>query len=146
MSLLLLKGWNVATPEIDTGDDILVLKDESGDLRKIQVKSTYTILKKKNQQFQVKFNVPGRQLTKAQPIELTYFFVLLKNNVWHNKILIIERTQLEYQLSKLNKKLGSGNINFYLTFSGKKVFSTSKNISIDLVKFVNDYSNFPTQF
>ena len=30
MSLLLLRGWNVTIPEVDTGDDILVLKDESG--------------------------------------------------------------------------------------------------------------------
>ena len=38
MSEFLLRGWNVAIPEIDIGDDIFVVQDESGTLRRVQVK------------------------------------------------------------------------------------------------------------
>lgn len=34
MSEFLLRGWNVAIPEIDIGDDIFVVQDESGTLPK----------------------------------------------------------------------------------------------------------------
>jgi hypothetical protein len=38
MSEFLTRGWNVAIPEVDIGDDIFVVQDESGTLRRIQEK------------------------------------------------------------------------------------------------------------
>ncbi len=32
MAEFLLRGWNVALPEVDVGDDVFVVKDEGGDL------------------------------------------------------------------------------------------------------------------
>jgi hypothetical protein len=32
MSEFLLRGWNVAIPEVDVGDDIFVVKDFNGEL------------------------------------------------------------------------------------------------------------------
>jgi hypothetical protein len=142
MSQLLLRGWNVAIPEIDTGDDILVVKDNTGDLRKVQVKSTYTILQEDDTGFKVKFNIPGKQLIKEQPVELTYFFVVLKNGVWHNQIIVIQRDQLEYKLSLMKEDISKENINFYVTFSKEGVISQSEDFS----DFINDYSLFPVQF
>jgi PD-(D/E)XK endonuclease len=142
MSQLLLRGWNVAIPEIDTGDDVLVVKDETGELRKVQVKSTYTVLQQDRNHFKVKFNIPGKQLTREQPVELTYFFVVLKNGVWHSQIIIIQRDQLEYKLSLMKENTNKENINFYVTFSKKKAISQSEDFS----GFINDYSLFPVQF
>jgi len=39
MSELLFRGWNVAIPEVDVGDDIFVVKDDSGQLQRVQVKT-----------------------------------------------------------------------------------------------------------
>src|SRR4051794_38172880 len=39
MSEFLLRGYNVAVPEIDVGDDIYVVEDQNGNLRRVQVKS-----------------------------------------------------------------------------------------------------------
>ena len=33
-------GWNVAIPEVDIGDDIFVVQDDNGTLRRVQVKTS----------------------------------------------------------------------------------------------------------
>ncbi len=40
MAEFLMRGWNVAIPEVDTGDDIFVVQDENGTLRRVQVKTS----------------------------------------------------------------------------------------------------------
>ena len=37
MSEFLMLGWNVAIPEVDIGDDIFVVQDDNGTLRRVQV-------------------------------------------------------------------------------------------------------------
>jgi hypothetical protein len=142
MSLLLARGWNVAIPEVDTGDDIFVVKDRSGDFRKVQVKTTYSFLHKNADSLKVKFNIPGEQLLLEQPVELIYIFVVLLDMKFYPDILIIERNQLEYSLTLLKEKITTGNINFYLDFSDKGIFSQSLN----LTEYRNNFSSFPSQF
>jgi hypothetical protein len=40
MSEFLTRGWNVAIPEVDVGDDIFVVQDDNGTLRRVQVKTS----------------------------------------------------------------------------------------------------------
>jgi hypothetical protein len=40
MSEFLMLGWNVAVPEVDIGDDIFVVQDDNGTLRRVQVKTS----------------------------------------------------------------------------------------------------------
>lgn len=40
MSEFLTRGWNVAIPEVDIGDDIFVVQDDNGTLRRVQVKTS----------------------------------------------------------------------------------------------------------
>jgi hypothetical protein len=39
MAEFLARGYNVAVPEVDIGDDIFVVKDDSGDYSRVQVKA-----------------------------------------------------------------------------------------------------------
>ncbi len=39
MAELLWRGWNVALPEVDLGDDVFVVKDEDGEMFRVQVKT-----------------------------------------------------------------------------------------------------------
>ncbi len=39
MAEYLARGYNVAIPEVDIGDDIFVVRDEIGEFSRIQVKS-----------------------------------------------------------------------------------------------------------
>lgn len=142
MSLLLARGWNVAMPEVDTGDDIFVVKDKSGDFRKVQVKTTYSAITQGNKKLKVKFNIPGKQLLLEQPVELIYIFVILLDKKFYPDILLIERNQLEYNLGLLKKKITTGNINFYLEFDDSGVSSQSLNMA----EYMNNFSAFPSQF
>ncbi len=58
MSELLMRGWNVAIPEVDIGDDIFVVHDEKGILQKVQVKTSTATKRVKgfSGQFQVNIN------------------------------------------------------------------------------------------
>src|ERR1700712_5628661 len=39
MAEFLWRGWNVALPEVDVGEDIFVVQDETGELSRVQVKT-----------------------------------------------------------------------------------------------------------
>lgn len=142
MSLLLARGWNVAMPEVDTGDDIFVVKDKTGDFRRVQVKTTYSAIRQNGNKLKVKFNIPGKQLLLEQPVELIYIFVILLDNKFYPDILLIERNQLEYSLGLLKKKVTPGNNNFYLEFIDGNVFSQSLNMT----EYKNNFFAFPSQF
>ena len=43
MSHFLMRGWNVAVPEVDRGDDIFVIEDTEGIYYRIQVKTASAI-------------------------------------------------------------------------------------------------------
>jgi len=47
MSEILMLGWNVAIPEVDIGDDIFVVQDDNGTLRRVQVKTSTRLLGRK---------------------------------------------------------------------------------------------------
>ena len=47
MSEFLMLGWNVAIPEVDIGDDIFVVQDDNGTLRRVQVKTSTRLLGRK---------------------------------------------------------------------------------------------------
>ena len=39
MSKFLARGWNTCTPDVDVGDDVLVLEDRQGQFKRVQVKT-----------------------------------------------------------------------------------------------------------
>ncbi len=40
MAELLARGWNVAIPEVDIGDDVFVAQDDGARLTRVQLKTT----------------------------------------------------------------------------------------------------------
>ena len=73
MSELLFRGWNVAIPEVDVGDDIFVVKDDSGQLQRVQVKTA--IAKVTEQKFAGQFNISLKQLLNVTPVVIQYVFI-----------------------------------------------------------------------
>ena len=66
MSFFLMRGWNVATPEVDIGDDIFVVDDKQGFFNRIQVKTAQAIIRENS--YSVQFNLPLAQLeTSTDP-------------------------------------------------------------------------------
>lgn len=102
MSELLSRGWNVAVPQVDIGDDVLVIDDEDGSFYRIQVKTASASHRKSS--YGLRFRLPLQQLSQPRSADLTYILVGRFNEQW-DLFLIIPRPEL-YRLY-LQHKIGS---------------------------------------
>ena len=109
MSELLSCGWNVAVPEVDIGDDVLLIDNERGSFYRIQVK-TATASSLKNG-YSLRFRLPLVQLSQPRSADLTYILVGRYDERW-DLFLIIPRADL-YPLH-LRHNLGSAAKDEYL--------------------------------
>ena len=102
MSEFLIRGWNVAIPEVDIGDDIFVVQDDNGTLRRVQVKTSTSTLRDNG--FSGQFNVPLAQLKNIANIPVHYVFVVRHNEQWTRPIIIRQDYLLDHWQ---NSKIGS---------------------------------------
>ena len=94
MSEFLTRGWNVAIPEVDIGDDIFVVQDDNGTLRRVQVKTSTSTVRQSN--FSGQFNVPLTQLKSIANIPVHYVFVVRHNDQWTKPVVIRQDYLLDH--------------------------------------------------
>lgn len=137
MSEFLMLGWNVAIPEVDIGDDIFVVQDDNGTLRRVQVKTSTSTTRKDS--FSGQFSVSIKNLRNISNILVHYIFLVRHNDEWSKPVIIRQ----DYLLNHFeNNKVGSlakGNITFYFSFTKGKAECSGQ----DFTKYVNDFSDFP---
>jgi hypothetical protein len=94
MSELLLRGWNVAVPVVDVGDDVFVIDDNDKTTRRLQVKSATTELVSEAEGggVRARFKLSRAQLRTEQPIELIFMFLVRHEEKW--RFLVIPRRDL----------------------------------------------------
>ncbi len=137
MSEFLLRGWNVAIPEIDIGDDIFVVEDESGTLRRVQVKTSTSTTRKNG--FSGRFKIPLKQLRNLSRIRLHYVFIVRHSDHWIKPIIIRQDYLLNlFELNNIGSVHGEM-LNLYFSYFEDKV-ECSK---IDLTKYIADFTDFP---
>lgn len=136
MSEFLLRGWNVAIPEVDVGDDIFVVKDFNGELVRVQVKTSKAVYLK-NGGYTAQFKLSLKQLRDSIK-EVSYVFVVRETNNWNLPVIIDQQILLElYE----NHSLGSeynDNLTLRLNFKNGKV----TNKQIDLTEYQNNFEDF----
>lgn len=92
MSEFIVRGYNAAIPEVDIGDDILVIRDIDDSLSKIQVKATNTCIELKSPKnkgvFRVQFNVKKSQLLRDSIAPFFYFFLVRREGQWIQPIIL----------------------------------------------------------
>lgn len=137
MSYFLVRGWNVATPEVDIGDDLFVIEDEQGFFFRVQVKTSQCIERQNG--FSARFTIPLEQLQKRYNPELYYVFMGLKNHEWADKIIIPRAILLDLHTFNKMGTVHEGYLNLYFSFQEKKVICSE----IDLTAFYNNFSDFP---
>jgi len=139
MSEFLVRGWNVAIPEVDIGDDIFVVRDETGDFVRVQVKTSNVKTFKNN--YGVQFRLSHKQLQQTFTPDLLYILVV-RYTEGFNKFIIIKRDEL---LTKVQlENVGSiSNDYLQLYFSiNKNTWSVTCN-SKNFTQYVNDFQLFP---
>lgn len=117
MSELLYRGWNVAIPEVDTGDDIFAVENSSGDLKRVQVKTAIGKEFKNTKGFSAQFSLRKNHVLLFTGTEMYYFFVVRINENWQ-KFLIIDIDSLGDILTKAydtNILNGDGNLTIHLS-------------------------------
>lgn len=92
MSELLLRGWNVAVPVVDVGDDVFVIDDNDKTTWRLQVKSSKCERLPAGDGVRAKFTLSRAQLRTAQPVELFYMLMVRLDARW--RFLVIPRTDL----------------------------------------------------
>ncbi len=137
MSEFLARGWNTCTPDVDVGDDVLVLEDKKGQFKRVQVKTASAV--ERNNGYSVQFNVPIEQLKARITPEINYVFMVRLNEKWVNT-LIIRRKDLYnmYQTAQVGSLVNERLI-LYISFQ-EKVVQCSK---VDFSPFIDDFSEFP---
>lgn len=97
MSELLLRGWNVAVPVVDVGDDVFVINDDDKTTFRVQVKSAYAIPvdaghPQQQNAWTASFNLSRAQLRAQEQIELFYMLMVRTDMGWRS--LVIPRQRL----------------------------------------------------
>ncbi|MBD3750394.1 MAG: hypothetical protein IE931_12955 [Sphingobacteriales bacterium] len=137
MSEFLMLGWNVAIPEVDIGDDILVVQDDNGTLRRVQVKTSTSTVRKES--FSGQFSVSVKNLRNVSNILVHYIFLIRHNDEWSKPVIIRQ----DYLLDQFeNNAVGSeakGNITFYFSYTNGRVECSGQ----DFTKYVKDFTDFP---
>jgi hypothetical protein len=94
MSELLLRGWNVAVPVVDVGDDVFVIDDNDKTTWRLQVKAAEgeAVPEANGGGVKAKFTLSRVQLRTGQPIELFFMLVVRHQRRW--RLLIVPRLAL----------------------------------------------------
>lgn len=137
MSEFLVRGWNVAIPEVDIGDDIFVVQDDIGKLQRVQVKTATSSARKNG--YSARFNLPMAQLRNITTNPIHYAFVVRYRNRWTVPIIIRQDNLLEHFEKDRIGSAHDGVLNLYFSYAGRKV----KCSKVDMTKYVGDYSDFP---
>lgn len=124
MAECLSRGWNVAIPEVDVGEDIFVVEDETSKLAKVQVK-TATGKEMKNG-FKAQFIVPLKQINdeSTKGNDMRFIFVTRYNKTWQPYIIM---TRKELQDKHLIEHIGSVTkkeevkLTLYYIYKNKKI-------------------------
>lgn len=92
MSELLLRGWNVAVPVVDVGDDVFVINDDDKTTWRVQVKSARAKLAASTGAASARFNLSRAQLRRIEDPEL--FFMLMVRDGARWRFLVVPRERM----------------------------------------------------
>ena len=112
MSEFLLRGLNVAVPEVDTGDDIFVIYGTNS-IYPVQVKSAN--ISGSHAAFSAQFNLSRIQLLQVRSPELFYAFAIRSANDWIH-LFVLSRDLLESWYRTNTQRSSTASQHLTLTF------------------------------
>ena len=137
MGELALRGYNVAMPEIDKGDDIFVVQDNSGAMWRLQIKTSLGSAQRTSTRYQ--FKIRETSIQNPQTPELHFVFTMRHNARW--RFLVMDRAVLRNYVSSQN--LGSlykDHRQIVITLHHNDTATCSKQ---DLTNHLGDWNTWP---
>lgn len=137
MAELLWRGWNVALPEVDVGEDVLVVKDDSGDLWRIQVKTATA--QPQADGYAAQFRVSLRQLRTPRTPDLVYIFAMRTLAGWEPFVIMDRSTlRLEHEIHGVGS-VSTDHVVFRLVSSRSSLRCSQR----DFQPYRGDWSRWP---
>ena len=104
MAEILARGWNVAVPEVDMGDDIFVAQDDGSRLTRVQVKTSAAEQSIGGAWTSKTIKLPSAQFFReGEEVPLTYVFALRTDDRWEFVVVSRERLQDEWFQSERDR-------------------------------------------
>ena len=143
MSYFLMRGWNVATPEVDVGDDLFVIEDAKGISYRVQVKTASATNRLNSHSGQ--FKIPLQQLQKKIDPEIYYVFVVCRNQKWSEIIVIPRQDLFELYTDSAIGTVSDKYLLVYFSFETDKVTQKLKVTcsGIDITEYLDNFDDFP---
>jgi len=140
MSEFLCRGYNVAVPEVDRGDDLFVVQDSNGRLSRIQVKAAIGKQHKRSPAYAAQVAIPLRQLSVQHVPDVTYVFVLRVDQRWRD-FVVVPREQLWtlHTTKGVGTKTKVGKLVLTLVVDAKSVTCSGEDFST----WRDDFSRWP---
>lgn len=136
MSELLWRGWNVAIPQVDVGDDIFVVKDEEGTFYRVQVKTANGTHRRYGCSGQ--YTLPLQQLRTPQTPDLIYILAVRYEEEWADYLILSRQALLfQHETAGIGTPSQSG-ITLTIQFRPQTVTCSGS----DLSKFRNNWDQF----
>ncbi len=101
MAEFLVRGYNVAIPEVDRGDDIFVVQDDNGTLSRVQVKTAnLRSLPGASPRSEGQFKVSLKQLKTLRIPDINYVFVARAETGWRDFLVVSREALYDTHLTK----------------------------------------------
>lgn len=137
MSELLYRRRNTAIPEVDVGDDVLVVRDEENTVTRVQVKSANATAQHGG--YFAQFSIPLLQLSKWLPFSFVYIFPVRWESRWSDFIILHRVTLNRLHATRKIGSVSQGNLVLRLAFTTNDV--RNKNVSFQ--QFRNAWDPWP---
>ena len=139
MAEFLARGYNVAIPEVDIGDDIFVVRDSDGDYARVQVKTALAVTTK--QGYSTRYSLKFAQLKARTIPETWYVFANRLDGHWVSFLVLARQTLYDlhdiYNIGSLTKQ---GSLSLYCSYTGDSVLCSGQ----ELLAYVNNWTDWPT--
>ena len=138
MAEFLIRGYNVAIPEVDVGDDIFVVKDSNGDYSRVQVKTALAL--KTRGGYSARYAIRFSQLETQRIPETWYVFVNRFKARWSSFVVISRQALYDlYDLHNIGSLSANGLLSLYFAYTSNSVICSGQ----DLSSYLNNWHGWP---
>ena len=137
MAELLWRGLNVAFPEVDVGDDVFVVRDETGELWRVQVKTASA--GSLSDGYSAQFSISLSQLENPRTPDLIYIFAIRSSSGWEPFVIIDRETLWQEHVTYGVGSLSQGSLVLRFSTQAGKLRCSDR----DFLPYRNDWSKWP---
>jgi hypothetical protein len=138
MAEFLMRGYNVAIPEVDIGDDILVVTDSSGEYAKVQVKTALAV--KTREGYSTRYTLKFTQLRTPSSPETWYVFANRLDGQWISFVPIARQQLYDFhRLHNVGSLSQNSTLGLYFSYTNDSITCSGQNLS----NYLNNWRDWP---